>query len=133
MEYVKGYFTVERNIMGATLAELEQKLGFRRGRLALGARVLALQRRPAVGEFVVGGSTRLSAAEGLIPRDQRRSVAIPHAWLNQRLVKVVPKLPHSEQEWYPAASSPVEQWELLVRVPAEEVCELTGPRAYWGR
>ena len=38
----KGYFTVERNIEGATLREIESKLGFRPGRLAQGARVLVL-------------------------------------------------------------------------------------------
>jgi hypothetical protein len=133
MEYVTGYFTVERNIVGSTLPELEQKLGFAPGRLATGARVLVLGRRPLVGEFVVAGSTRYSNAEGLIPPDQRRSIAIPHAWLNQRLVKVKPNRGHIEGDLYPSAMQPVEQWELLVRIPAEEVCEITGQRAYWGR
>jgi hypothetical protein len=134
MELVRGYFTVERNILGATLGELEEKLGFRQGRLtAQGARVLVLLRQPAPGEFVVGGSTRYSDGEGLIPRTERRSVAIPHAWRNQRLVKVVPNLPHTHLERYPSAASPVEQWDLLVHVPADLVCELTGQRAYWGR
>ena len=40
-------------------------------------------------------------------------------------MKVVPNLPHSESEAYPAAKSPVEQWQLLMPVQAELVCELT--------
>jgi hypothetical protein len=52
MEYVTGYFTIERNIVGATLPEMETRLGLRPGRLARGARVLVLLRQPLVGEFV---------------------------------------------------------------------------------
>jgi hypothetical protein len=133
MEYVTGYFTVERNIVGATLQELEARLGLRPGRLARGARVLVLLRQPVTGEFVFAGSTLYSDAKGLVGVDQRRNVPIPHAWLGQRLVKVVPNLPHNESEKYPAAKAPVEQWQLLVPVQAEQVCELTGQQAYWRR
>ena len=128
-----GYFTIERNIIGATLSELEQKLGFAPGRLLTGARVLVLKRQPLVGEFVVAGSTRYSNGEGLIPAEERRSVAIPHAWLNQRLVKVKPNRDAADGDLYPSAMRPVEQWKLLVPVPAEVVFEITGQRMYWGR
>jgi hypothetical protein len=131
MEYVKGYFTVERNIVGSTLREMESKLGFRAGRLTHGARVLALLRRPSVGEFAFAGSTRYSDADGLVGIDQRVNVPIPHAWLGQRLVKVEPNLPHSAFEWYPRAQSPVEQWQLLAYVPAQELCRLNAQQTYW--
>ena len=134
MEYVRGYFTLERNIVGLTLQEMERKLGFRPGRLASGARILVLQRQPLVGEFVFAGSTRYSDAEGLVGVAQRRTAAsttIPHAWLGQRLVKIVPNLAHTASESYPQAASPVEQWELLAPLAADEVCRLDAKRSYW--
>jgi len=131
METVRGYFTVERNIVGSTLREMESKLGFRPGRLTHGARVLVLLRQPSVGEFAFAGSTRYSDADGLVGLDQRRNFPIPHAWLGQRLVKVEPNLPHTVFESYPPARSPVEQWELLVPIPAEEVRRLTVNDVYW--
>jgi hypothetical protein len=134
MEYVKGYFTVERNIVGLTLHQMEAKLGFRPGRLTNGVRILVLQRQPSVGEFVFAGSTRYPDAEGLVGVEQRRSAAstaVPHAWLGQRLVKVAPNLLHTASESYPKAMSPVEQWELLVPLPAEEVRQLDWHQTYW--
>ena len=136
MEYVQGYFTIERNIVGLTLRQLEAKLGFRPGRFTPGARVLVLQRQPFVGEFLFAGSTLYSGANGLVDADTRRrdgSTTTPGAWLGQRLVKVSPNLPHTPFEWYPGSKSPVEQWELLVRFPAVEVCRLTLDQTYWPR
>jgi hypothetical protein len=133
MEYVKGYFTVERNIEGATLREMESKLGFRPGRLAQGARVLVLLNQPLAGQFVYAGSTLFSDAKGLVEIEKRRNFPIPHAWLGQRLIKVVPLLRDGGDEQYPAATSPVEQWQLVVQVPAQEVSQLNGQRAYWRR
>jgi hypothetical protein len=134
VEHVRGYFTIERNIVGLTLREMELALGFRPGRLAPGARVLVLQRQPLVGEFVYAASTLRSDAKGLVGVDQRLAAAsttIPHAWLGQRLVKIHPSLPHSDAEVYPSAQTPVEQWQLLRPVPAEEVARLSGSQAYW--
>jgi hypothetical protein len=133
MEYIKGYFTTERNIVGSTLREMESKLGLRPGRLTHGARVLALLRQPSVGQFVFAGSTWYPNANGLVDVGRRGNVPIPHAWLGQRLVKLEPNLPHSAHEWYPSAKSPVEQWQLLVPVAAEEVCQLGAQQVYWGR
>ena len=133
MELVKGYFTVERNIEGATLPELEAKLGFRPGRLSNGARILSLVAQPLIGQFVFAGSTRYSNAKGLVGIDQRANVAIPHAWHGQRLVKVAPNIPHTDREQYPRAESPVEQWELTTPVPAEEISRLNPGQVYWKR
>ena len=133
MERVTGYFTVERNIVGLSLREMEAKLGLGPGRLTDGARVLALVRQPLVGEFVFAGSTLYPDAKGLVDVELRRNVPVPHAWLGQRLVKVAPKLVHSSLEWYPAARSPVEQWKLLVPVEADEVCQLERHQTYWPR
>jgi hypothetical protein len=133
MEKVTGYFTIERNIVGLSLYEMEQKLGLRPCRLTSGARVLALVRQPLAGQFIFAGSTRYSDGEGLVDPEQRQNVPVPHAWLGQRLVKIVPNLTHSSFEWYPQASSPVEQWKLLVAVDAKEVRRLAANQVYWPR
>jgi hypothetical protein len=131
MEYASGYFTVERNIIGSDLNEIESKLGFQQGRLALGARVLALLRQPAAGEFAFAGSTRYSGARGLVQLRQRLNFPVPHAWFGQRLIKVVPN--DSGPDSYPPATTPVEQWQLLVQIPAKVVCELNLRQKYWPR
>jgi hypothetical protein len=133
MEMVKGYFTIERNIIGLSLREMESRLGLRAGRLTHGARVLAFVRQPSAGQFVYASSTRNADAKGLVKQELRRNVPVPHAWLGQRLVKVSPNLPHSGFEWYPPAKFPIEQWELVVPVEAEQVCELTIGQEYWPR
>jgi hypothetical protein len=135
MELVKGYFTIERNIEGLTPHDMESKLGFRPGRLTAGAKVLVLVRQPSVGEFVFAGSTVYPDGDGLVAIERRRNFPIPHAWLGQRLVKVQPNLPHSPSEYYPSAigKSPVEQWQLIVPLGAEEVCRLTAYQPYWRR
>src|SRR5918995_4442224 len=131
MEFVSGYFTVERNILNSTLPELETKLGLRHGRLANGARVVALIQQPAVGQFVFAGSTRYPDAKGLIDRRGRQNFPVPHAWYGQRLVKVIPNTPHTADEQYPSGTVPVEQWQLIVPVPAVELCRLSSGETYW--
>jgi hypothetical protein len=101
--------------------------------LTPGARILVLLRQPTVEEFIFAGSTRYSDAKGLVDESLRRVKSIPHAWLGQRLVKVDPNLPHSEQEWYPAAKTAVEQWQLTSPVDAREICRLTVDQRYWRR
>jgi hypothetical protein len=134
MEPVTGYFTIERNIVGLTPHDMESKLGLRPGRLTPGARVLVLVRQPSVGQFVFAGSTVYPGGDGLIEVERRRNFPIPHAWLGQRLVKVQPNLPHTAIEWYPSAlKSPVEQWQLIAPVDAEEACRLTVYQPYWPR
>jgi hypothetical protein len=132
MEQVKGYFTLERNIIGLTVREMELKLGLPPGFLTPGARVLVLLRQPLVGQFVFAGSTLYPDAKGLVGVERRQNVPIPHAWLGQRLVKVMPKTRYAGADPYPPVKkSAVEQWQLLVNVDAEEVCQLDAQRAYW--
>jgi hypothetical protein len=132
-EPVTGYFTVERNIVGLNLLEMESALGYPRDQLQEGARVLVLLEQPLVGEFVFAGSTLTPGADDLVPMAKRRNFPIPHAWLGQRLVKVKPIVPPVKGVIWPRASRPVEQWQLCVHVDASEVCRL-GPRdVYWRR
>lgn len=132
-----GYFTIERHLRGLGLSELEATLGFREGLLAAGVLIYVFKEQPKVGQFVFAGSTRYSNAEGLVAREQRlkaASMVVPGAWLNERLVKVVPlRTPPAERDSYPIADSPVEQWQLLVQLPAELVCVLKGDRRYFPR
>jgi uncharacterized protein YifN (PemK superfamily) len=99
--------------------------------------IYVFKEQPKVGQFVFAGSTRYSNAEGLVAREQRlkaASMVVPGAWLNERLVKVVPlRTPPAERDSYPIADSPVEQWQLLVQLPAELVCVLKGDRRYFPR
>lgn len=133
MEKVRGYFTIERNLLGLSPREMESRLGFRPGRLTPGARVLLLLRQPTLHEFVFAGSTKYSDARGLVDRPARRLAEIPHAWRGQRLVKVEAELPHSDFEWYPIAKRPIEQWQLVQPIDASEICRLSVDQAYWGR
>jgi hypothetical protein len=79
MERVKGYFTVERNLIGLSPREMESKIGFRPGRLTAGARILVLLRQPNLEEFIFAGSTKYSDANGLVDATLRRLRSIPHA------------------------------------------------------
>ena len=133
VEKVRGYFTIERNIEGLTLLEMESALGYPRGQLLQGARVLVLLEQPAVGQFVFAGSTLTPSADDLVPIAQRQNFPTPHAWLGQRLVKVKPNLPAIKGVPWPRAKRPVEQWQLSVLVAAKEVCRLAAQDRYWRR
>jgi hypothetical protein len=135
MEPVRGYFTIERNILGLNLREMEFKLGLPPGWLSGGARVLVLLKQPAVGTFVFAGSTRYPDARGLVGVAKRQNFPIPHAWLNQRLVKVKSIRQMAAGDDYPAVKvGAVEQWQLLEDVMGKEVCRLlTQHQKYWGR
>jgi len=133
LENVRGYFTVERNIEGLNLLEMESVLGYPRGQLLEGARVLVLLEHPAVGQFVFAGSTLTPDAEDLVPVGQRQNFPTPHAWLGQRLVKVRPNLPPIKGVRWPRAKRPVEQWQLCVPVAAKEVSRLAAQDVYWRR
>lgn len=131
VEKVRGYFTLERNIEGLNMLEMESALGYPQGQLLEGARVLVLLEHPAVGQFVFAGSTLTPDADDLVPVAQRRDFPTPHAWLGQRLVKVRPILSPIRGVKWPRAKQPVEQWQLCVPVGAREVCRLVGQDVYW--
>ncbi len=132
MEQVDGCITIERHLVGLSPREMETRLGFRPGRLTPGARILVLVQQPTLDECIFAGSTKLPDAKGLVPPPHRRMTTIPHAWLGQRLVKVDCVLPHSAWEWYPSAKHPIEQWQLIKKVGAREVCRLSVDQRYRG-
>ena len=131
-----GFFTIERNLTGRSTSEIETTLGFRPGRLDKGVRFLELLRPPNLDEFELGGSTRYAGRSGLA-MNELTPLRIPSAWMNQRLVKVEPIIPHTGSESYPAApgSGASEQWVLKkgVQIPSQEICTLQKGDTYWGR
>jgi len=132
----KGYFTIERNIMGLNTSEIESTLGFRPGRFDKGVIFLELLQRPTLDQFEQGGSTRYSARKGLKINELTPRI-IPFAWTNQRLVKIEPIIRHTPLESYPAAPrfGASEQWLLKegVEILAREICTLQKGDTYWGR
>jgi len=132
-EKVRGYFTIERNIDGLNLIEMESALGYPSGQLLQGARVLVLLEQPSVGQFVFAGSTLTPNADDLVPIARRQNFPIPGAWWGERLVKVKPILPPIDGVAWPRAKRPVEQWQLCVPVAAKEVCRLSAKDFYWRR
>jgi hypothetical protein len=128
-----GYFTVERNIEGLNLLEMEATLGYPSGQLVQGARIFVLLEQPSVGEFVFAGSTLTPDASDLVPVSQRRNFPIPGAWLGQRLVKVKPNLPPIKGIAWPRAERPVEQWQLTKLVKMKEIRQLGPSDVYWRR
>ena len=101
---------------------MESALGYPRGQLLQGARVLVLLEQPSVGQFVFAGSTLTPNADDLVPIVRRQNFPIPGAWWGERLVKVEPILPPVKGAPWPRAKRPVEQWQLCVPVGAKEVC-----------
>lgn len=127
-------FTIESNIRGLKTQEIEARLGFRKGRLTLGARVFALDKEPGPEEYEAASSTLYPKAKGLDAKELEVTKARPGAWLGERIVKVVPDLPHSEFEWYPPVHGiAAEQWILKKDVIGYEVCRLAVGETYWGR
>ena len=130
--FVTGYFTTERNIRGLTPRGMELRLGFRSGRLTHGARILVLDREPLPNEYEPVGSSLFPDGVGLDARALHQTKFRPGAWLGERLVKVDPAVPHSGFEWYPPASTSVEQWKLTRPVTAHEIGRLAAGETYWG-
>ena len=90
MKRSEGDFTIERNIEGLNLLEMESALGYPRGQLLQGARVLVLLEQPSVGQFVFAGLTLTPNADDSVPIGRRQNFPIPGAWWGERLVKVKP-------------------------------------------
>jgi hypothetical protein len=132
-QQTKGFCTQAFLVHGVSLAELEERLGFRKDRLKLGATILFLEQLPVPEDFELAGYTYFSdgAVRGdkLAPADRApyRMEALLKSedkWTDEklrshklrmigskivisgpeRLAKVAPILPHSENEKYPAGS-----------------------------
>jgi hypothetical protein len=146
MPTVSGYITLEKNITGLSLEEIEWTLGLPTKYLSPAAQVFRLKQLPMVGQFAFAGSTITPDHKNeLVEISKRSNIPIPGTWWHQRLVKVKPPAPHASEDEFPRSPSPVrrnngsfvdsrghvEQWILLVKVDAELVRELKRGEKYW--
>lgn len=146
---VKGFITRERWLLGKTPREMARLLGFDESRMAQGARIYALLVLPSNDQFEFAGHTYWSGGKpegepvNLWPEEHkaidRRFMRSPEirakdnvraTWtLNgpERLVKVDTKTAHDmnlpPKVQYPPGAG-VEQWILLVGLPAQLVREI---------
>jgi hypothetical protein len=130
----KGCFTRLKEIAGASLSEIEIRLGFRTGRLAQGAYILQACELPSAQGFELIGYTHVpldrfmtneqydkrksDAIHGPHDHDKlKKNVVIPSWQLSgpNSLVKVVPVIPHTDSETYPPSSNRIGQF--LITTP----------------
>ena len=131
---VGGYVTKDKFILGRTLQEIEDILGFQRGRLAQGMFVLALDRLPQQNEFQLAAYSMTAEHHFTLPGDLEISKIKESAagtWSltgGDRLVKVRAVTPHDpnldlDDQYPPGKGAP--QWKLLARIPATCVAAVT--------
>jgi hypothetical protein len=97
----RGFFTFEKNIQGYNLFELEERLGFEKGRLKQGADFYLLNKPHSTDYFDVFGTTE--TAEHRFPKDAFQQQNQPtqkdlhlQRFQYERLIKVVPLKIHIE-------------------------------------
>ena len=131
----KGCFTQDKFLAGRSLRDIEKNIGFREGRLAQGAIVIALTRLPRKGEFRVAGYTNVSLNKFAMPGGLDPAVLERNAMQQweltgrNRLVKVLPTIRHDPnmlpEIQYPHARG-IPQWDLLVDLPCVVTAALSG-------
>lgn len=139
---VKGCITQERYILGKSLPELEQILGFQKGRLDTGIVVAALIQLPSTRQFELLGYSQVAehrfggdATKGLDVSKLKEMVLKDTFTLtgNKRLVKVMANTPHSDlldnDLQYPPGLG-VPQWKLTSRIPARVIAIVLPGKVY---
>lgn len=130
---VRGCITQEKYIKGRTVGELENILGFHKGRLSKGIIVAALLQIPSKTQFELLGYTQVAGHKinddtfkGL-DVDKLKEIVMRDTFTTagaNRLVKVLPNIQHSEymtnDEQYPPGYG-VPQWKLTTKVNAKVV------------
>ncbi|MBX3254147.1 MAG: hypothetical protein KF862_08415 [Chitinophagaceae bacterium] len=142
---MRGFVTSEKFLINQTLPEIEERLGFHKGRLSQGATFLIAERLPQKGEFEPQGYSQVAGHKQLPTLDQKIAPGGPlegyrkdalltmaqNAMAEDRLVKVVPKMEHnpgmSNDQQYPPGKG-VPQWELTSKIPfkVESIVEAGG-------
>jgi hypothetical protein len=122
---VSGYVTQEKFISGRTLAEIEDILGYRRGRFANGIRVVHPSRLPLASEFDLAAYSMVAEHHynqpGGLDIAKLKQLAIT-GWATggpSRLVKVWPRTAHNpdlhpDVQYPPGRGAP--QWKLTTRI-----------------
>lgn len=133
--FVSGYVTKDKFIRGRTLEEMEQILGFQKGRFQQGAYVLALHRLPSQSEFQLAAYSMIAEHHLNIPTDLNIDKIKKNAagsWAltgGDRLVKVRAVAPHNptldlDIQYPPGQGAP--QWKLTASIQATCIAVLTG-------
>lgn len=133
-DFVAGYITKDKFVLGRTLQELEDILGFQRGRFGKGIYVLALDRLPVPGEFQLAAYSmiaehRFQMPPGLDADKIARNAAETFALEGpERLVKIRAVQTHDpaldpDVQYPPGQGAP--QWKLTVRIQATCVAVVT--------
>lgn len=112
--FEKGFFTLEKNIKGCSLFEIEDRLGYAKGRLQQGADFYLIKTPHNTDAFDIYGTTE--TAEHRFPKDDflkhnqptQKEKAL-ELFKNERLIKVVPLKIHIE-----AAKSHLTEREYLI-------------------
>jgi hypothetical protein len=100
---VSGFVTKEKFIAGRTLLEIEDILGYRRGRFAKGIVVVHPTRLPLASEFDLAAYSmvaehRYKQPDGLDIGKMKQNAIASWALLGpERLVKVRPNTPHDQE------------------------------------
>ena len=132
---VSGCVTKEKYLRGKTLEQIEQLLGFHKGRLLKGMTVVALSRLPQSNEFELGAYTQVASHRYQQPTGLdigKIKQMAQESWSTtglERLVKVLPAIRHDASidpdVQYPPGQG-VPQWVVKVAIPGTIVAEVTG-------
>lgn len=138
---VSGFITIEENLRGLGLRELEDILGFPNSYLCCGARIVIIDEKAVRGSFLFLGSTFYPAQ----PNEDRSSVTsdlkvepkayVPGAWLGRRLAQVQRLHKRTERREFPRAmTTRTEQWFIPAgfEVQAVGYCLVYPGRKYLG-
>lgn len=100
--YIKGYFTLEKDLLNKSLFEMETLLGFETGRLRQGADILILQPPTSVADFEIMGTTVFpghrmedSPLHKSINSNSKKEEDL-RSFRRKRLLKVIPLTIHLE-------------------------------------
>lgn len=124
---VQGYITVDKFLYGRSLDIVERTLGFHSGRLAKGARFLALTTLPRLDQFELAAYSMVASHRFISPEgldiNRLKQAALDYWTLigPNRPVKVHPFIPHDDRlepdiQYPPGLGAP--QWRLIVPLPA---------------
>lgn len=137
--YLDGFITQEKFIRGRTLGELERILGFHKGRLAKGAKVVTLTLMPKIDDFELRGYSQVAGhhfqnqfGEQMDHLDMQKLKRMAMlTWGLQgpnRLIKILPETRHdqaldSDQQYPPGLGIP--QWLLTKKMPMTIIATCT--------
>lgn len=139
---VRGCFTQEKFLKGRSLSEIEDILGFHKGRLSKGMKIVALENVPNSSQFDFLGYSNIAEhkfdKETLKKFDvnKLKQLVINESFATtgpNRLVKVLPSVPHANDmdndTQYPSGQG-APQWKLTCAVSAVIIGEVKPNEKY---